>query len=79
MAFEALKVQIAMLLDEIERQPDDPHELQESLREKLSEMRTLGLPLPEDLVELEAALEEGLELPPRRRRGSAGATGAEEA
>lgn len=71
MAFEALKVQIAMLLDEIERQPEDPHALQESLREKLSEMRALGLPLPEDLVELEAALEEGLELPPVRRRGAA--------
>lgn len=67
MAFEALKVQIARLLDEIERQPEDPHALQESLREKLSEMRALGLPLPEDLVELEAALEEGLELPPSRR------------
>lgn len=67
MAFEALKVQIAMLLDEIERQPQDPHELQELLREKLAEMRALGLPLPDDLVELEAALEQGLELPPAMR------------
>ncbi|MBP7002873.1 hypothetical protein [Amaricoccus sp.] len=63
MAFEALKVQIARILDEIERQPEDPHALQESLREKLAEMRDLGLPLPQDLVELEAALEQGLELP----------------
>ena len=67
MAFEARKVQIAMLLDEIERQPEDPHALQESLREKLAEMRGLGLPLPDDLVELEAALEEGLELPSAAR------------
>jgi hypothetical protein len=69
MAFEQLRVQIAMLMDEIAAQPADAHELQESLREKLSEMRALGLPLPEDLVELEAALEAGLEPPaPGRRR-----------
>ena len=66
MAFEELRVQIAMLMEEIAGEPEDPHALQESLREKLAEMRALGLPLPDDLVELETALEQGLEVPRRR-------------
>ena len=72
MAFEQLRAQIAMLMDEIAERPGDEHELQESLREKLAEMKAFGLPLPADLVALEAALEDDLEegVPP-----SAAATG----
>lgn len=69
MAFEDLRAQIAMLMEEMSGQPDDPHQLQEHLREKLAEMRALGLPLPEDLVELEQALEDDLEAPAGRLRG----------
>jgi hypothetical protein len=68
MAFEEFKLQLAMLMDEIARNPSDAHELQERLREKLAEMRALGLPVPEDLVGLEEYLEEDLERP-RGRRG----------
>ena len=69
MAFEQFRVQIAMLMDEIAKNPEDVHALQESLREKLAEMQALGLPLPADLVGLEEYLEEGLESPrPRSRR-----------
>ena len=71
MAFEEFRLQIAMLMDEIARNPADAHELQESLREKLAEMQALGLPLPEDLVGLEEYLEERprpRRPPPRRRR-----------
>jgi hypothetical protein len=67
MAFEEFKLQLAMLMDEIARNPSDAHELQESLREKLAEMQSLGLPLPEDLVGLEEYLEEDLERRPARR------------
>ncbi len=63
MAFEDFRVRISMLLDEIAKQPDDSHQLQESLREKLMEMRALGLPLPDDLVDLEQYLEDDLESP----------------
>jgi hypothetical protein len=71
MAFEQLRLQIAMLMDEIARNPEDMHALQEGLREKLSEMQALGLPLPDDLVGLEAYLEEDLESAARRgRRGA---------
>ncbi|SLN14264.1 hypothetical protein PSA7680_00308 [Pseudoruegeria aquimaris] len=61
MAFEQLKAAILMLLDEIEKAPEDSHVLQEELREKLSEMKGLGMPLPDDLVKLEEALERDLE------------------
>jgi hypothetical protein len=61
MAFEDFRMGLAMLLDEIAKNPDNKHELQESLREKLTEMRDLGLPLPEDLVQLEDYLEDDLD------------------
>ena len=58
MAFEALKAQAYMILNDISAQPEDRHVLQERLRETLSELSALGLPLPEDLVRLEAELED---------------------
>lgn len=64
MAFEAFRVQIAALLDEIAQAPEDAHALQENLREKLSEMKAMGLPVPEDLTGLETYLENDLEVPP---------------
>lgn len=71
MAFESFKARIAMLLDEIAKNPDDAHELQEALREKLAEMQSLGMPLPDDLVGLEHYLEEDFEQSAAhaRRRG----------
>lgn len=57
MAFENLKAAILALLEEIEKSPEDMHVLQESLREKLSELKAMGLPVPEDLAALEKALE----------------------
>lgn len=63
MPFEALKVRIRMLLEEATHQPEDLHELQETLREELAELRSSGLPLPQDLVDLELELEKRLNLP----------------
>ena len=60
MPFENLKVAIAMLMEQMANQPEDMHEIQESLREKLSELKALGLPLPDDLVALEQRLERNL-------------------
>ena len=59
MAFEQIKAQIALLLEEMINQPEDAHEVHEQLREKLSELRAMGMPLPDDLVELEKRLDEG--------------------
>ena len=57
MAFEQLKIEIAMLFDEMENQPENKWELQEAVREKLDELRAFGMPLPKDLVELEKTLD----------------------
>jgi hypothetical protein len=61
MPLEEFRIQVSMLLDSIANQPEDMHEMQESLREKLAEMQALGLPLPEDLVDLEKYLESSLD------------------
>lgn len=63
MSFEDLKVRIAMLLEIGTHQPEDLHELQETVREELSELRSSGLPIPDDLAELEKRLEDQLNLP----------------
>ena len=55
MAFEDLKAELARLLNQMENQPEDRHELYVQIREKLNEMRAFGL--PDDLVRLERELE----------------------
>lgn len=58
MAFEAIKAEIDLLLAEMINQPEDMREIREQLREKLNELRAMGLPLPDDLVELEKRMDE---------------------
>jgi len=58
MAFERLMAEASLLVSEMENHPEDKHELYLQLREKLNEMRALGQPLPDDLLELEKSLEE---------------------
>ena len=58
MAFEALRAGIALILQEIEKRPQDRHILQEELREKVAELRAMGLPVPEDIARLMAELED---------------------
>jgi len=57
MAFEAIKAQISLLLEAMENQPEDRHELYLQLHEKLNEWRTTGQSVPADLLRLERALE----------------------
>ena len=57
MAFDDLKAELALLINQMENQPEDPHELYLQIREKLNEMRAFGMPLPEDLVAFEEELE----------------------
>ncbi|MCE8419053.1 hypothetical protein LZ190_10090 [Rhodovulum sulfidophilum] len=58
MAFEQLKAGIALILEEIEKRPEDRHVLQEELRSKIAELRALGMPVPEDILRLEQELED---------------------
>lgn len=60
MAFEEIKAEIALLFEQMVNQPEDARELAETVREKLNTMRANGMPVPEDLVELEARLSSGL-------------------
>lgn len=61
MSFESLKAGIALLMEQASETPEDAHEIYEELREKLAELKGLGLPLPDDLVELEKRLAADLE------------------
>ena len=60
MALEQIKAQISLLLEGMVNQPEDEHEIHEQLREKLNELRAMGMPLPADLVALEKSLDDGL-------------------
>ena len=57
MDFEAVQAEISLLLTQMENQPQDSHELHEVIREKISEMRAYGLPVPQNFLDLEKQLE----------------------
>ena len=57
MAFEDVKSELGILLTQMQNEPEDRHELYLQLMEKLNELKAFGMPLPEDLVALEKALE----------------------
>ena len=56
MAFEDVKAEIGVLLSRMQNKPEDAHELHIQLMEKLNELKAYGLPIPDDLRDLEAAL-----------------------
>jgi len=56
MAFEDIKAEIALLFEQMVNQPEDAHEIEMVLREKLNMLKAEGMPLPEDLVQLEKKL-----------------------
>ena len=57
MSFENLTAELTLLVDEIEGDQGDRHEIYLRIREKLGELKAMGMPLPEDLVRLERNLE----------------------
>jgi hypothetical protein len=72
MAFEQLKAEIAMLVQQMEDEPDDVHELHARIRQKLAELKAMGQPLPDDLITLERRLDSAERAPARDRASSAG-------
>jgi hypothetical protein len=58
MAFENVQAEIGILMTRMQNEPEDRHELYLQLMEKLNEIKAYGMPLPQDLVELEKALEQ---------------------
>ncbi|PWL19389.1 hypothetical protein DKP76_02230 [Falsochrobactrum shanghaiense] len=61
MAFEEIKAEIGLLFEQMVNQPQDIHEIRETIREKLNLLKASGMPLPQDLVELEKRIEEDFE------------------
>ncbi len=57
MAFDDLQTRIALLFQGMVNQPEDEHETAETIRDLLNELRATGMPLPQDLVDIEADLE----------------------
>lgn len=51
---------LALLMEEMQNQPRDVHEIQIRLRQKISMIRAEGLPVPDELKRLEASLDEAL-------------------
>lgn len=57
MAFDDLKAELGLLFTRMQNEPTDKHELYLQLMEKLNELKAFGMPLPQDLVAMEKALE----------------------
>ncbi len=57
MAFESIKARIGMLMDQARDRPEDQHELHQQVMQQIGELRGFGLPVPDDLLQLEQTLE----------------------
>ena len=57
MAFENTRAELALLLEQVQDVPEDRHELYLRIMQKLNELKAYGMPLPQDLVDLEHRLE----------------------
>ena len=57
MAFDDLEAELALLINQMDTPPENPHDFYFRIMEKLNEFKALGLPLPGDLVRVERELE----------------------
>ena len=55
---EQLRAALSLLLDEMEGEIEDPHEVYLRLTMLLNQMRALNMPIPEDLAEMERDMSE---------------------
>ena len=60
MALDDLDAEIAYLMNVLEGDVEDLHEVEFRLRQAISALRAEGLPVPEDLLRLEAELDRRL-------------------
>ena len=68
MAFEDIQAEVGLLLTRMQNEPEDRHELYLQIMQKLNELKAYGMPLPEDLVQLEKHLEAEFEADVRAAR-----------
>ncbi len=57
MDIDELRAELSILIDAMEGEQGDKHEIYLRIREMLANMRALGMPLPSDLMQLEKDLE----------------------
>jgi hypothetical protein len=57
MAFDDLEAELALLINQMDPPPENPHDLYLRISEKLNELKAMDLPLPDDLVRVEKELE----------------------
>ena len=62
MAFERIKTEIGLLLTEMQNEPKDAQQIALLIHGQLRELAAFGLPMPQDLVDLETALDSEIEL-----------------
>lgn len=55
--FDEIEAELSLLFDQMVDKPHGRHELWQQIHGKLSEMRALGMPVPDDFVRLEKELE----------------------
>ncbi len=55
---EELEIALQLALEEMDHTPPDAHEVEFRIKQLLDQMRALGMPLPDDLVELARDLDE---------------------
>lgn len=56
MSEQEIEAAVALLIEEMEGDQGDAHEIYLRLRQLLDQMRAMGMPLPDDLVRLEEDL-----------------------
>lgn len=61
MAFDNIKAEINILLAEMEKGPKNAEELRLQIHQKLAELKAFGMPLPQDLVDLEKVLDDEID------------------
>jgi hypothetical protein len=69
---QELQAALNLLVEQMEDESADGHEVFMRLTELLNRMRALGLPLPEDLVEMEAEMAQEFAVPPAPDDDTAG-------
>ena len=62
MAFDKLKMDISLLLTEMQNEPKDAQQIALLIHGQLRELAAFGMPAPQDLVDLESALDSEIEL-----------------
>ncbi|MFT5439037.1 MAG: hypothetical protein ACI9MJ_000898 [Alphaproteobacteria bacterium] len=53
---QEIEAALLELLEEMNGEPGDAHEIYQKLRQTLDSMRATGMPLPDDLVQMEKEL-----------------------